>query len=121
MRLLRRSLKLARAKTTAHEGRRPPRGKVIGANTSRSQTPRDGTLRNALLDASRFLLEKEGMSALSIREVARLAGVSHQAPYHYYRDRQGILAELAAFGFDELPAVFGRGMRRASAGMRASA
>jgi AcrR family transcriptional regulator len=37
-----------------------------------------------------------------MREVARRAGVSHQAPYHYFPDREAILAELAGDGFDKL-------------------
>ncbi len=37
-----------------------------------------------------------------MREVARRAGVSHQAPYHYFQDREAILAELAGDGFDQL-------------------
>ena len=38
----------------------------------------------------------------TLREIARRAGVSHQAPYHYFADREAILAELAGEGFDQL-------------------
>jgi AcrR family transcriptional regulator len=59
-------------------------------------------LRRTVLDASLELIEQEGLGALSMREVARRAGVSHQAPYHHFGDREGILAALAADGFSQL-------------------
>lgn len=59
-------------------------------------------LRQRILDASEQLLETEGLSALSMREVARRSGVTHQAPYHHFADRESILAELVTRGFDEL-------------------
>ena len=62
----------------------------------------DGDLRRRVLAASEALLESEGLAALSLREVARRAGVSHQAPYHHFPDRESILAALVAQGFDDL-------------------
>lgn len=59
-------------------------------------------LRRTLLDASLDLIAKEGLEAFSMREVARRAGVSHQAPYHHFTDREGILAEIVAEGFAQL-------------------
>lgn len=59
-------------------------------------------LRRRILDTGRALLEARGPAALSLREVARLAGVTHQAPYHHFANREAILAELVAQGFDEL-------------------
>jgi AcrR family transcriptional regulator len=59
-------------------------------------------LRQRILDTSRALLDDEGVGALSMREVARRASVTHQAPYHHFADRESILAELVAQGFDEL-------------------
>jgi AcrR family transcriptional regulator len=47
-------------------------------------------------------MEKEGVGALSLREVARRAGVSHNAPYRHFPDREALLAGLAAEGFAEL-------------------
>ncbi len=52
--------------------------------------------------AARALLDEEGVGAISMREVTRRAGVTHQAPYHHFADRDSILAELVAQGFDEL-------------------
>jgi AcrR family transcriptional regulator len=59
-------------------------------------------LRRALLITSRTLLDTDGPSALSMREVARRTGCTHQAPYHYFEDRESILATLVAEGFDDL-------------------
>jgi AcrR family transcriptional regulator len=65
----------------------------------------DDSLRERILSASIALIEEEGLSALSLREVARRAGVSHQAPYHYFADREAILATLAERGFATLQAA----------------
>ncbi len=59
-------------------------------------------LREKVLEASLALIEEGGLDRLSLREVARKAGVSHQAPYHYFSDREGILAALAGDGFAKL-------------------
>lgn len=59
-------------------------------------------VRATILQASLSLMNEGGLGALSMREVARRAGVSHQAPYHYFADREAILAELAGDGFDRL-------------------
>ncbi|MEI7447969.1 MAG: TetR/AcrR family transcriptional regulator, partial [Burkholderiales bacterium] len=56
-------------------------------------------LRHRILDAADALLREEGLAGLSMREVARRAGVTHQAPYHHFADREAILAELVASGF----------------------
>lgn len=56
----------------------------------------------AFSSASLELIESEGLAALSMREVARRAGVSHQAPYHHFADREAILAALVLEGFTDL-------------------
>jgi AcrR family transcriptional regulator len=63
-----------------------------------------GDLRAALLQAAGEILEKEGLAALSLREAARQAGVSHNAPYRHFPDRDSLLAALAAEGFGLLKA-----------------
>jgi AcrR family transcriptional regulator len=70
-------------------------------------------LQRTVLDASVALIQERGMSALSMREVARRAGVSHQAPYHHFGDREGILAAIAIEGF----AALREGMVKAIAGI----
>ena len=59
-------------------------------------------LREDLLRISRELLDEGGPAALSMREVARRAGCTHQAPYHYFTNREAILAALIEAGFGEL-------------------
>lgn len=61
-----------------------------------------GDLRNALLDAARAILEEESLGALSLRAVARRAGVSHAAPYRHFPNHEALLVELASEGFAEL-------------------
>jgi AcrR family transcriptional regulator len=58
-----------------------------------------GALREALLTASLRLIEAEGIGAVSLRRVAREAGVSPGAPYHHFADRGALLAALSAQGF----------------------
>ena len=61
-----------------------------------------GGLRAAILATSRELLDQGGPAALSMREVARRAGCTHQAPYHYFPNREAILAALVTEGFTGL-------------------
>lgn len=61
-----------------------------------------GDLRATLLDISCRLLDTGGPSLLSLREVARQAGCTHQAPYHHFESREGLLAELVRLGFEDL-------------------
>jgi AcrR family transcriptional regulator len=63
-----------------------------------------GDLEWALLEAASQLLEKEGPAGVGLRAAARLAGVSHNAPYRHFRNRESILAALAARGLRELEA-----------------
>ena len=58
-----------------------------------------GNLRAALVRAGSKLLEKKGISRLSLREAARRAGVSHNAPYRHFPDRESLLAAIAEEGF----------------------
>jgi AcrR family transcriptional regulator len=64
-----------------------------------------GDLRKALRDSAAAILEKEGLAALSLRAVARMAGVSHAAPYRHYPNHEALLVELAVEGFQELRAA----------------
>jgi len=61
-----------------------------------------GDLRRALIDAARRLLESEGPTALSLRAVAREAGVSPAAPYHHFKDKGELLDAVAHEGWDML-------------------
>ena len=59
-------------------------------------------LRETILRISRDLLNEGGPSSLSMREVARRAGCTHQAPYHYFQGREAILVALVEEGYRDL-------------------
>jgi AcrR family transcriptional regulator len=61
-----------------------------------------GSLRAAVLTAAADQIAAEGVDAVSLRGLARRAGVSHAAPAHHFGDRRGLLTALAAEGFGGL-------------------
>ncbi|MFF0492780.1 TetR/AcrR family transcriptional regulator [Nocardia sp. NPDC004068] len=63
-----------------------------------------GALREELLRVALRLIETEGLAAVSLRRVAREAGVSPGAPYHHFADRSALLAALSGQGFEVLGA-----------------
>jgi AcrR family transcriptional regulator len=71
-----------------------------------------GRLRQALVDASLRLIADQDVSAVSLREVARRAGVSAAAPYHHFRDKNALLAAVAEEGFRRLVAMVEREVTR---------
>jgi len=58
-----------------------------------------GDLRRAVLDGALVTIEADGPAALSLRDVARRAGVSHAAPAHHFGDKAGVLTAIAAEGY----------------------
>ncbi|MFJ6637116.1 TetR/AcrR family transcriptional regulator [Streptomyces sp. NPDC091376] len=64
-----------------------------------------GDLRAECLRAALDLLEESDEAALSLRAVARRAGVSPNAPYRHYPDKEALLAALATHGFHELRGI----------------
>ncbi|MER6597892.1 TetR/AcrR family transcriptional regulator [Streptomyces parvus] len=69
---------------------------------SRSGTYHHGDLRAACIRAARELLEEDGSAGLSLRAVARRAGVSATAPYRHFADREALVSAVAAEGYNEL-------------------
>lgn len=69
------------------------------AQSAESRPYHHGDLGRALVDAARRLLESEGPSALSLRAVAREAGVSPAAPYHHFKDKAELLDAVAHEGW----------------------
>jgi AcrR family transcriptional regulator len=61
-----------------------------------------GDLRAVLLANAERALAERGQAALSLRELAREAGVSHAAPGRHFRDKQALLDALALSGFERL-------------------
>lgn len=66
-----------------------------------------GDLRRTLLEAAAASIEANGVEALSLRQLARDAGVSHAAPSRHFRDKQALLDALAEDGFNRLAASLG--------------
>jgi AcrR family transcriptional regulator len=69
-----------------------------------------GNLRETLLQGALQAISELGPAAFTLREAARRAGVSHNAPYRHFRDKDALLTAVAAQGFRELT----RAMRKAA-------
>jgi AcrR family transcriptional regulator len=69
---------------------------------SRVRPYHHGDLRAALIAAALDLVTEEQDWTFSLREVARRAGVSHNAPYNHFADKQDLLIAVAAAGFARL-------------------
>ena len=68
------------------------------ATRRRSTTPALGTA-DRLIEAAEAILAESGLEGLSLREIARRAGVTHGAPLRHYPSFSALLAEVAARGF----------------------
>jgi AcrR family transcriptional regulator len=71
-----------------------------------------GDLRHALLEAALSLVAERSVAELSLREVARRAGVTYAAPYHHFADKSALLAAVACQGFEGLVAELERAAAR---------
>jgi AcrR family transcriptional regulator len=88
---------VARTRKPARAGAERPAGR--GRRGSGETPYHHGALHDALLQAAERVLERDGLAGLTLRAVAREAGVSHAAPTHHFGDLTGLLSELAAIGF----------------------
>lgn len=77
-----------------------------------------GDLRRAILTAALDVIAADGPSGLSLRDLARRAGVSHAAPAHHFKDRTGLLTVIAAEGFGLLAGAIGEAADLKDAGVR---
>jgi AcrR family transcriptional regulator len=84
-------------------------GRMARARARTPAPPVHDDVRTAVLAAAVRLIGEGGLAKLSMREVARAAGVSHQAPYHYFQDRESILAALCEEGFTILAERLSKG------------
>jgi AcrR family transcriptional regulator len=80
--------------------------------TARKPRYHQGGLRQGLLEASLALIEEEGFGALTLREVARRAGVTHAAPYRHFVDKEALLGAVAEEGFRAMTARMRERMAR---------
>jgi len=71
-----------------------------------------GNLKGALLNAAAALIAEAGPQSFTLREAARRAGVSHNAPYRHFRDKDALLASVAAQGFARLTRAMHKTARR---------
>jgi AcrR family transcriptional regulator len=74
-----------------------------------------GSLREAMLEAAERILERDGITGLTLRAAAREAGVSHAAPKNHFGDVRGLLSELAAVGFARFGAALVANVREDAA------
>jgi AcrR family transcriptional regulator len=106
-----RKTNIARARARTAPKKPVPRGgsRKTGAprtaGASREAPYHHGALRDALLEAAERVLERDGLAGLTLRAVAREAGVSHAAPTHHFGDLSGLVSELAAIGFQQFNAA----------------
>jgi AcrR family transcriptional regulator len=81
------------------------RASMPRASAKRSSTKKryhHGDLRRALIATALELVEESDVAALTLREVARRAGVTHAAPYHHFQNKAALLAILAEEGYRAL-------------------
>lgn len=64
-----------------------------------------GELRRALVETALTVIERDGVGALSLRDLARRLGVSHAAPGHHFKDRTALLVEIAREGYARFAAA----------------
>jgi AcrR family transcriptional regulator len=94
-----------RTRRAAPELRRVPKKATKRASRAAPTPYHHGALHDALLEAAERVLERDGLSGLTLRAVAREAGVSHAAPTHHFGDLTGLVSELAAIGFKQFNAA----------------
>jgi len=84
------------------DSREPPANQRQPRRPKRPNRYHHGDLPRALLDAALHIVETQGTEALTLRAVARLAGVSQAAPYRHFANKEAILAAVAEDGFRSL-------------------
>jgi AcrR family transcriptional regulator len=83
-------------------------GVTTAPGASRDARPyHHGDLPRALLEAAVEAIAEVGPAAVSLRDLARRAGVSHAAPAHHFGDKAGLLTAVAVDGFRRLAAALG--------------
>lgn len=70
-----------------------------------TRTYHHGDLRRSIVSAALEVIRSDGVAAISLRDLARRAGVSHAAPAHHFKDKAGLLTAIATEGFELLAAA----------------
>jgi AcrR family transcriptional regulator len=105
-RVKRAAAKTAPTRGARNEANKDGTPKAAGAKSVGAASPyHHGALHDALLEAAERVLERDGLSGLTLRAVAREAGVSHAAPTHHFGDLTGLVSELAAIGYRQFNAA----------------
>lgn len=76
-----------------------------GTQGAKKRPYHHGGLPEALLAAAETVLKRDGLRGLTLRSIAREAGVSHTAPQHHFGDTAGVLSELVADGHRRMAAA----------------
>src|ERR1700749_3592367 len=84
--------------TSRRKASASPKTTAPADHSSRDKPYHHGSLPHALLEAAETVLRRDGIGGLTLRSIAREAGVSHTAPQHHFGDTAGVLSELAALG-----------------------
>lgn len=74
-----------------------------------------GDLRETLMAAALVAIARDGATTVSLRQLAREAGVSHGAPAHHFGDRAGLFTALAVRGLDLFCAALSEAAEKAAA------
>jgi AcrR family transcriptional regulator len=90
-------------------------------SNQRTEPYHHGDLRRALLDVALAAVAEHGPAALSLREIARRAGVSHAAPTHHFGNKAGLLTAIAAEGWNLLADALTEAQRDAGLGGQGAA
>lgn len=89
---------------------------MVGSARKKGESYHHGQLRRAVLDAALELIVERGVGGFSMREVARRAGVSHNAPYHHFADKGELVEELAVESFGALTGALREARAEAAGG-----
>lgn len=71
-------------------------------NKRKLNIPENQSTSDLLISHALSLITEVGYEAVSLREIARSAGLSHMAPYKHYRDKDALLAAIVVQGFEKL-------------------
>jgi len=90
---------------------------LLKSHMPRAKPYHHENLRETLLEAAVALVGEAGPRAFTLREVARRAGVSHNAPYRHFTSKDELLLAVASEGFERLAATMERSLAKGRTAM----